>query len=52
MAPRPLAASEAAVHEAAVALRRRIHKDPETAFEEQGTAALVEERMLERGFTV
>lgn len=45
----PLTPSLDGIHAEAVALRRRIHANPETAFEEVATAGLVAERMKARG---
>lgn len=48
----PLSQDAPAADAAAVALRRRIHAHPETAFEEVETARLAAERMRARGFAV
>ncbi|MEO8054003.1 MAG: M20 family metallopeptidase [Acidobacteriota bacterium] len=48
----PLSANAAAAEAAAVALRRTLHAQPETAFEEVETARLVAGRMRARGFSV
>lgn len=45
----PLTPSLGGIHAEAIALRRRIHARPETAFEEEETARLVAERMHARG---
>jgi len=49
---RPLGSDPNQLAEAAVALRRTIHANPETAFEEISTARLVAERMRTRGLDV
>ncbi|KAA0254031.1 MAG: amidohydrolase [Acidobacteria bacterium] len=48
----PLALDPASVDEAAVALRRRLHENPEASFAETETARVVAERMRRRGLPV